>query len=203
MKNQSLRTEPAFSIIETLVAITVLMLVLLGSVALGSASLRNIVRKAQMAQATSIAQSQLEKVRNIRDNIFLDASNADGKGWSAWVGPRKTEPVAVQDGGRYYIASSSTGFYLFTAPVGQVQPQPLLFGDNSYANYEGSVSVKEIPPSNITPFEVTGSTDQALNHPANGMIPKIYQIESRVIWDSFGPQEVVLNTYLSDWLPKF
>lgn len=193
--------KSAFSLVETLIAVTILILVLLASVTLGSVALRNMVTKAQTAQATSLAQNQLETVRNIRDNLFLVPLSGTGQGWDTWVGPKGSGTTAIITGTNYHLSPDAT--YLISGP----NTETLQFGDNAGLKYIANLTFKAIQDTDISQFDVSNSSTpirlNKVESGANAHSIKIYEVDSKVTWDFYGSREVVLKTYLSDWMPRF
>ena len=182
--------KPAFGIIETLIAVVILVFVLLGSVTLGSIVLRSMVTKAQKNQATNLAQVQLEQLRNIRDNLWLHPSS-DCKDWDCWVeAGTSLSPVNLAD--TYHIIQNATT-HDFHLAVGTSQEKPD-FGAGSQ-DYVLGLKIRRANTSDVQ------NTDGAVVTGANN---KIYLVESTVTWQSYqGDTKVVLRTYLSDWMPKY
>ena len=189
----------AFTLVETLIAVSILMFVVLASIVLGSITMRNMALSAQTVQATNLARSQLEKVRNIRDNIWLDQSYSEctTNKWNCWaggnhetkIGPGGIYSVKENDRGENYLDNSSSS--------GTV----LAFGDDSSQAYSAKIIVRKIKGGAILPFT---TDDPAVNLELNNK-GKIYLVESEVTWSSYGRDDnkVILRTYLSDWLPRF
>lgn len=206
------KQKSAFSLIETVIAVAIIAMVLLFSVTLGSVSLRNMVNKAQTAQATAIARSNLEKVRNIRDNTWQNSDYANcnqagdnNNSWDCWVNSDHSIRVAASDFGNEYLLKSSSGGNYLEAANGQKNSDLLVFGNNSQVVYQSLIRVRKVSTFS---GDFSISMDNYLSQDSAADITtlnsKIYLVESEVSWDIFGrSQKVVLRTYLSDWLPRF
>lgn len=201
MKIQS-RQQEAFSLIETIIAVSILALVLLFSITLGSVSLRNMVIKAETVQATTLARSQIEKVRNIRDNTWVNSEYANcSDRWACWVRPSHNTLVTTGE----YQLKGINNYYLSVEPA---EIKQLIFGENSQVDYKASVRVSRVTrvgneallPINL---DNTSGPDEATNL-TTGTNIKIYLVTSKVDWESYGrPYSITLSTYLSDWFPRF
>lgn len=69
-----MNTQRAFTLVETLVAITVLMIAIAGPLTIASKSLKSALYARDQIVANYLAQDALEVVKNIRDNGYLEDS---------------------------------------------------------------------------------------------------------------------------------
>lgn len=66
------KTQKAFGLVETLVASTVIIMVVSSLTVISSVTLRSTDRTQQRAQAANLAQEAIETVRQIRDSNWID-----------------------------------------------------------------------------------------------------------------------------------
>jgi len=204
MKIQLPKHKAAFSLIETIIAISVLAMVLLFSVTLGSVSLRNMVIKAETTQATSLARTNIEQVRNMRDNAWLnkDYTDCGDDRWDCWVASDHSSPVAI---GQTYVTLEGNSYYLLAGDTTSPESlRKLDYGDNSQMEYRSTIKISEVSKYTgdfIIKMDQVGANDADAFPGGN---TKIYLVQSNVTWNSYGRDyNVMLKTYLSDWLPRF
>ena len=70
-----------FTLVETLVAISLLMLAILGPLSISSAGLRNSAYARDQITAYYLAQEGIEYVRYVRDDNFIKKYAGGGNGW--------------------------------------------------------------------------------------------------------------------------
>lgn len=216
LRSIAVSKKRGFGLIETLIAVSVLALVLGVSVMLGTVMLRNTALATQMVQATNLAREQLEEVRGIRDTIWINPEYSScAAQWDCWVkasaglSDRNTSVNSIiPDGGSqdFVLKKDDSGDSYLES--GDPAPRVLLFADSGGVKYREKITIKAIDSSLISPFSVEGESATVKLSEAesgiNGHGKKIYQINSTVEWDSYGRENsVTLNTYLSDWLPRF
>ena len=82
------KTEKGFTLIETLVAITVLLLVIIGPITVAQKGIQNAYYANEQLTAVFLAQEAIEGVREMRDEAALDAypSSSNTDTWTAWYG---------------------------------------------------------------------------------------------------------------------
>lgn len=76
--------KKGFTIVETLVAITVLMIAISGPLTVSFRALNAAVSSRNQMVATFLAQDAVEYARNIKDNNIVDSGNNEG--WLARIG---------------------------------------------------------------------------------------------------------------------
>ncbi len=74
-----------FTLVETLVAITVLLLVVIGPMTIAQKGIQNAYYATEQVTATMLAQEAVEAVRNFRDERALDAYDVVGGDTGNWV----------------------------------------------------------------------------------------------------------------------
>jgi prepilin-type N-terminal cleavage/methylation domain-containing protein len=72
--NYSLKFKKGFTLVETMVAISILMLAILGPLSIASSGLRNSLFAKDQVTAYYLAQEGIEYVRYIRDDNYLQSS---------------------------------------------------------------------------------------------------------------------------------
>jgi type II secretory pathway pseudopilin PulG len=185
----------AFTLLETLIAISVLGFVLLVSVSLYSISLKSMTLKAQTTQATGLARKQLEIVRNIRDNVWLNKnySNCTDQYWACFVGSNHNQPITEDKD--YQLASNFGNYYLtdFSPAINEV----LSFAENSTIIYSPRIVFRAVEDND----DLLKIIDRdGVRVEASG---KIYLVESTVTWSSYyGEQSVTLKTEIANWMPQ-
>lgn len=83
MKNKRLQFNKGFTLIETLVAISILMLGVMGPLMIASSSLQNARYGRDQVTASYLAQEGIEYVRFVRDNNKIDRLNGGSADWLA------------------------------------------------------------------------------------------------------------------------
>lgn len=82
-------TQSGFTLVETLVAITVLLLIVIGPMTVAQKGIQNAYFANEQVTATFLAQEAIEAIRVIRDDYALDVLDGqygDGGETSDWVG---------------------------------------------------------------------------------------------------------------------
>lgn len=78
------KTNKGFGIAETLIASTIIMMIIFALTAAGRSALRSSQYLQERTQASYLAQGGIEQMRQIRDSNWLD-SNASGTEWSSFA----------------------------------------------------------------------------------------------------------------------
>jgi prepilin-type N-terminal cleavage/methylation domain-containing protein len=81
----SITKQKGFTLVETLVAISILMLAILGPLSIASAGLRNSLYARDQITAFYLAQEGIEYVRYERDDTYLQGAD-DGSDPYGWLG---------------------------------------------------------------------------------------------------------------------
>lgn len=71
MKNNPKKQNRAFTLVETMVAISIMMLAILGPLSIASSGLRNAIFARDQITAYYLAQEGIEYVRYVRDNNYI------------------------------------------------------------------------------------------------------------------------------------
>ena len=91
-----------FTLVETLVAITILLLVIIGPMTIAQKGIQNAYFATEQATAVFLAQEAIEAVREHRDNKALEVFRDDTEDTSPWV-------PSCQSGGCAYIGDGNFG----------------------------------------------------------------------------------------------
>lgn len=75
------KTSQGFTIIETLVAITILMIAIVGPLTIAHKGLLASIYASQQITATYLAMDAIEYIKNMRDNNILIAESVPGRDW--------------------------------------------------------------------------------------------------------------------------
>lgn len=94
-----------FTLVETLVAITVLLLVVIGPMTVAQRGIQNAYFAAEQATAVFLAQEAIEAVRELRDGAALVAFDTDGggntSGWASSLPAECSSGCAYVGGGQF------------------------------------------------------------------------------------------------------
>ncbi len=187
-------TTKGFTLVETMVAITILTLAVAGSLfAASSAFVAATIARDQLT-ASYLAQEGIEYVRMMRDNAYLDAYHTGGANVSsaAWTGFLTGGSAASITQCRATTCtldptrSMGTGSGLSLAPCSGGSCMPLYLANGVYTEQDGVTGATE------TPFT---RTVQATDISANDE-----RIVSKVSWNSHGaPHSVTITDHLTSW----
>lgn len=104
MKIKDLKNQKGFTIIETLVAITILMISIAGPLTIAQKSLMAAIYAKDQVIASYLAQDLMEDIKNNRDNYIL--SNGLGS-LPTWVYPAVCGQLNIQNDGTYGCGSGT------------------------------------------------------------------------------------------------
>ncbi len=90
LNKKNRRTSRGFTLVETLVAITILLIVIVGPMTIASRGMQSAYFASDQATATYLAQEGIEYIQKLRDNNALlnfqdykvDSSDGDGDTWN-------------------------------------------------------------------------------------------------------------------------
>jgi prepilin-type N-terminal cleavage/methylation domain-containing protein len=111
MKN--ITNKSGFSLVETLVAITILLLVIVGPLSISSTSVKSTMFSSEQVMAFFLAQEGLEISQNARDNLILQ--NFRGNNPDPWSDFRNTNGTF-----RWCYAVNGCGLSLRTNSIGSL-----------------------------------------------------------------------------------
>ncbi len=205
IRGKVLNPVMGFTLVETLVAITLLLLVIVGPMTIASKGMRNAYFAGDQTTATFLAQEAIEHIQSLRDNNALEnvdeyqtlGNNDDDNVWEwhtpgpagvNWGSCRSSSGCDVNFGGDYKICGS--------------EPCRL-------SRYTGSASVDRIydyTPTGVdwisSPYTRVIQVGDVIGTDLNGD-PIAVPVTVTVSWQSslFGtPRTVVLQTYLYNLL---
>ncbi len=111
MKIKDLKNQKGFTIIETLVAITILMISIAGPLTIAQKSLMAAIYAKDQVTASYLAQDLMEDIKNNRDNYIL--SNGVGS-LPTWVYPSVCGRLNIQNDGTYGCGSGTASRFTRT-----------------------------------------------------------------------------------------
>ena len=115
-KQQRKNYSQAFTLIETLVAIAILMISIAGPLAVANKALTASLYAKDQTTASFLAQEEMEIIKNIKDNNIAESN---GIGWLAVPNTFTTIDVCTRDGFGCDISISS-GSYTFQNPCSAI-----------------------------------------------------------------------------------
>lgn len=89
MKNYIIHNQKGFTIIETLVAITILMISIAGPLTIAQKSLMAAIYAKDQVTASFLAQQKIEEIKNRRDTYFL--VNGNDTQFDNWIRSEQTD----------------------------------------------------------------------------------------------------------------
>lgn len=185
-KNKKNNThKKGFTIIETLVAIFILLISTTGPLAFAQNGLRASFLARDQIVAFYLAQEALETLKNLRDNASLDTT-----GWLTKFGPCKPEPDSGAVCGLSVNGYTSNDVDLYSNTCTSGRCAPLYYNettkrftnnngpDNTISKYSRTIFVNEV------------ETDREI------------QIIIEVVWESnfFGPKKIVAQENIYNWI---
>jgi len=190
----SLHTESGFSLVETLVAITILLLVIVGPMSISSSVSRSTSYSSDQVIASFLAQEGAELVQKARDDLQLQYYT--GEVSTPW-----DDFVSTDSSSRYSdcFESDGCGLYLINSSdqladtIDCAGSRCRLFfrgqsNTDSYTHRQGSGST-------VTPY----TRVIKLSHPSSGSEDREVEVISRVSWQPENQrrvQTVEVKTYL-------
>ncbi len=117
-----MKTLPAFTLLETLVAVSVLLMALLGPFSIAQQSLRSSYYARDQVTAFYLAQEGVEFVRAVRDENYLSGSD-----WLAGIGAACTGTPCTVDYPNFTYAACPQG----GCPVLKVSANGALYNHDS------------------------------------------------------------------------
>lgn len=101
------RVPRGFTLIETLVAIAILMISIAGPLVIASKALNAALYAKDQSAATFLAQEEMEIIKNIRDNNLFAGASWDNGGLSLCAGSGAKCDFVVINGGQSSICPSA------------------------------------------------------------------------------------------------
>lgn len=170
-----MKTLTAFTLLETLVAVAVLLMALLGPFSIAQQALRSAYYARDQVTAYYLAQEGVEFVRAVRDKNYLE-----GNGWLDGIEAVCTDGPCTVDFTRTDIENAYTACPLGVCPPLKVSPTGNLFNHSTGADSPFTRSVR-----------ITTS-------PTN---PELRIINVTISWKSAGVSRVfTIQERLFNWL---
>lgn len=124
----SFRVAAGFTILETLVAISILLLALTAPLVIVSQALRSSYFSRDQITAYYLAQEAIEYLRNKRDNQGLTTGATSADWTSLFKTDDGTNTSLINPTGstnlKAYLVRSTTGYKLLSCPPGSADPSP-------------------------------------------------------------------------------
>lgn len=207
LRTLSVSLQRGFTILETLVAISLLVLALTAPLAIVAQALRSSYYARDQVTAYFLAQEAIEFLRNKRDNAGLQSSaasetwtdlfDADGSPIINTAGSSNLKAYLVRSGGNYVlkqcISTCPEVLYDSTASTGVLYGSDIV-GENSIFTREIVIS----EPIRATLNDGTELEDDSTNH------PKLRElvVNVRVRWRMVGgdmSEGVTIREHLTNW----
>ncbi len=199
-----------FTILETLVAIAILIIAITGPLAIVAQSLRSSYFSRDQITAYYLAQEAIEYVRNTRDTFGLDQTSHSGEDWISTLVDEFDGPVSINVPGsqqaRYYLERSTAGYVLKSCTTGSEcvavsLNRPLLdnpgsadealYGEDSAT--EDSIFIREIIFN-----EPTLGSGETYTSPTLRELDVTVKVKWRMQDGSYS-SGIVLKEYLTNW----
>ncbi len=180
----------AFTLIETILAVTLMVIVLTAVFGLVLMTMSANQRNLHQVQATFYAQEGLEVMRYIRDSNWLQNYSWDGGAvlWGADFHVDESSPEIT----RYVSQKSCTR----DGPCYQLSTSledGLLTSDNGF-EFQRSLEFKTVDPAALTGELETGSDT------SGDVLEGAVEVTAVVTWEEYGVERSVkLSSYLTSW----
>lgn len=190
------QSQGAYSLVEVLVAISILLLALVGPMTIAAKGLQASYYAREQAQATFLAQEGIEMIVAIRNEELLGSLNGTPSnfkhGWD-WV--------SDQGSGKLTACFATTGCNFDASAVTSATP---ILNVISVMNCSTPTNCDiKLKPTSRTPYGTSGTTNTKFNRVVtlDDTDPKTPRIQSTVSWKTgvFGSgssQSVTLNSEL-------
>jgi prepilin-type N-terminal cleavage/methylation domain-containing protein len=185
MTKNTYTNQHGFSLIETLIAVSILMIAITGPLALVQAGLFSSIHQRNQVTATYLAQEALEYVKNLRDSNSYSQYSGTTRGWL--TGPDGVENSLLA------TCAVPNGCY--------VDPHGKLTGGNPYVQTAPSVPDKKLrqPPPPLPPTYTstyTGVFSYSYNN-SSDYVDSPYTRTVKI--ESVSPEEVRVSATVS-WM---
>ncbi len=173
MTNLRIKKEKGFTLIETLVAISILMLGILGPLSIASSGLKNARYGRDQVTASYLAQEGIEYVRYIRDNNRIERLNGASVNWLAGLGKCFVDTNPPSGYGCWIDVPQEFGGTNIIDNCSSSGCPKLRIDDNGYYTYTAGEPLSLFTRTiRIKPTSVGGVSDEA----------RAVRVESTVIW---------------------
>lgn len=109
--NTQLKNSNGFTLVETLVAIGVLLLAIIGPMTVAQKGIQNAQYASEQITAVFLAQEEIERIREARDNKALDAYDNTNSGNTTIIGTGNWSTTNACSSGCQLYIDSNTGKY--------------------------------------------------------------------------------------------
>jgi hypothetical protein len=204
------RTTAGYSLVETLVAISVLMLALVGPISIAAKSLQSAFFAREQVTALYLAQEGIEAITTLRNNHYIELVDNDGTNdlgvagvdTAAWISgnfiPQGTAPLG------HCIRQHGCNF---TVNNGQISNVERCDPPNNPNDCFMKRSTASVGPAYVT----AGSGDDTKYRRVIKVTPDtsagLVEVEVTVSWSSSlfpsGSNEVVVKSIVVDYLQNF
>jgi len=187
-------TKKAFSLIETLIAATIIVILLYSLVAVGRNSLERSSLMHERAQAMLLAQQGLEIVRQIRDTSWIDDTQ---QGWSDFVYNILPTPN---------WSSNTADPLKITIPDNVAPNRPFLTTAGTNPEVINVDNLDYTRTVKYTPLNQTSMPDGANDTGNDGKIQpdeNAVKVTVTVSWDSGTLQTTSISEVLTNWRPNY
>ena len=182
MSKDIIKNKKGFSLIETLIAVSILMIAIAGPLSLVQAGLFSSIHQRNQVTATYLAQEALEYVKNVRDTNSYSQYTASPVTWltglSACLGSSGcyVDPHGTLTGGNFYIKAAD----LVPMPLNQVLTGTVY--SYSYAvgtptTYTRVVKITPVPVGNPASDEITVSVTVGWN---DNLLARSYTVSENI-----------------------
>ena len=193
MKKLFKQKNKAFTLVETLVAISIFTISILGIMSVLASSITSVTYAKDKSIAGYLAQEGIEYMRNIRDNDVLYPAN--NSSWSDFTNTATASSLASCN------SSNKCGFNSSTTPT------------NSITFFKCSADPTELPPATGCVLYLNNSNgiynDNAISGSSSGFTREVWmtyinanevQIFSEVDWNQGTiPESVIFSENLFNW----
>ena len=186
-------TKKAVSLIETLIAATIIVILLYALVAAGRGSLNRSSSLHESAQAMLLAQQGLEVVRQIRDTNWIDSTQQNWSDFSY----NNTDKWSDKSNSDLKVNFDSTinRFVLIPVPSLALTDWETITVDK--LDYSRKVSYSFLDSTKMPPNTNIGSGGDVL--PGQNAV----KVTVTVGWDNGTPQTTSISEVLTNWRPNY
>lgn len=213
-----MKRSQAFTIVEVLIAGSLLVMVLAAAVALARVALQSSQINAERMQATNLAQEGIELVRGLRDKIYIDGKLNNGQfSWKEYlvVNDQFQQPVGVKfivvsgEGSWGLQPKSPPSTYYETIDIcadGNVRDdtEPGTCSNGPNHTYRRYINITNpiVGPDDFKIAPVYGANDG--DPPPTTNVTEHYAMATVIVeWEDFGTTwRVEERGILTDWKPQ-
>lgn len=163
MRKDNYKKQSGFSLIETLIAVSILMIAIAGPLSLVQAGLFSSIHQRNQVTATYLAQEALEYIKNVRDTnaYYQYGTNSPVRNWLSIDGTAGNDLLDVCGAGCYVdphkTLNGGNNFIQSVSSAGVNLPLRLS-ADKIYSYNAGGAKTSYVREVTIT--DVAGTTDE-------------------------------------------